>query len=53
MKRSLAFFFIAFATALTLACGSSHRQLQSITVNERGTAARSSRLVLSPPHQPP
>jgi hypothetical protein len=33
MKRSLAFFIIAFATVLTLACSGSHRQLQSITVN--------------------
>jgi hypothetical protein len=39
MKRSLAFFFIAFATALTLACGSSHRQLQSITVNATGNGS--------------
>jgi hypothetical protein len=39
VRKSLAFFFIAFATALTLACGSSHRQLQSITVNATGNGS--------------
>ena len=36
MRRSLAFFLTTFPTALTLACGSSHRQLQSITVAATG-----------------
>jgi hypothetical protein len=51
MKRSLAFLFIALAAVLTLACGSSHRQLQSITVNatENGSALVATGTFSAPP----